>query len=157
MGRKFSYEVLVRATPKLAWEVFSNWRRWHTFSNVYGRIEWVKGDPWQVGSRMNIEILQPIRTVIDHVITHCEPGEKVGWIDHAMGIAIDQWVTFESKNGSGTRVKTVGEIVGADVTLSNGLTLERFVNDFTRHWYDAFAEVCNQLAPSPWPSAHQQR
>ena len=149
MGRKFSYEVLVSANPKLAWEVFSNWRRWHTFSNVYGRLEWVKGEPWQVGSRMNIEILHPVQMIIDHVITHCDPGEKVGWIDHAMGFAIDQWVSFEPKNGTGTLVKKTGEIVGEDVVLSNGVTLEKFIHDFTERWYNAYAEVCNQLAPIP--------
>ena len=147
MGRRFSHEVLIRATPKLAWEVFSNWKRWHTFSNVYGRIEWVKGEPWQVGSRMSIEILQPVRTVIDHVITHCDPAEKVGWIDSALGVAIDQWVTFERKNGSGTLVRVTGEIVGSELDLANGISLDKFVSDFTRQWFEAYAEVCNQLAP----------
>ena len=85
--------------------------------------------------------------LVDHVITYCEPAKKVGWIDHAMGVAIDQWVAFEPKNGSGTWIHVAGEIVGADLVLSNGVTLEKFVNDFTKHWYDAYAEVCNQLAP----------
>lgn len=147
VGRKFSYEILVKANAKLAWEVFSNWKRWHTFSNVYGTIEWAKGEPWQVGSRMSIEILQPVRTVIDHVITHCDPGEKVGWIDHAMGVVIDQWVVFEPKNGSGTLVRVAGEIVGNQLDLGNGISLDKFVNDFTQQWFNAYAEVCNQLAP----------
>ena len=147
MSRKFSYEVLVKASPKLAWEIFSNWRRWHTFSNVYGRLEWVKGEPWTIGSRLSIEILQPIHVTIDHVITHCDPGEKVGWIDHALGAAIDQWVVFESRNSSGTVVRITGEIVGANLVLADGLTLEQFVPEFTRQWYEAYREVCNQLAP----------
>lgn len=147
VSRKFSYEVLVKASPKLAWEIFSNWRRWHTFANVYGRLEWVKGEPWTVGSRLSIEILQPVHVIIDHVITHCDPAEKVGWIDHAMGVAIDQWVAFEPKNGSGTLVRVSGEIVGSELTFPNGTTLETYVNEFTRSWYEAYAEVCNQLAP----------
>jgi len=146
VSRKFSYEVFVKAKPSLAWEIFSNWRRWHTFSNVYGRLEWVKGEPWTVGSRLSIEIVQPFQATIDHVITHCEPGEKVGWIDHAMGVAIDQWVVFEPKNNAGTFVRTSGEIVGADLTLTNGVSLEKFITDFTRQWYEAYREVCNQLA-----------
>lgn len=147
MSRSFSYEVLVKASPKLAWEIFSNWRRWHTFANVYGRIEWVKGDPWTVGSRMNIEIVRPLHVVVDHVITHCDPAEKVGWIDNALGVAIDQWVEFEQKSGGGTMVRTAGEIVGSNIELSNGVKLDQFVADFTRQWYDAYRDVCNQLAP----------
>jgi hypothetical protein len=146
VSRKFSYEVLVRAKPKLAWEIFSNWRRWHTFANIYGRLEWVKGEPWSVGSRLSIEVVQPFHVIIDHVITHCDPGERVGWIDHAMGVAIDQWVIFQPKNGSGTLVRTHGEIVGADLMLTADLPLEKFVTDFTRQWYEAYRDVCNQLA-----------
>jgi Polyketide cyclase / dehydrase and lipid transport len=147
VNRSFSYEVLVKASPKLAWEIFSNWKRWHTFANVYGRLEWAQGEPWSVGSRLSIEILQPVRVTVDHVITHCDPAEKVGWIDHALGVAIDQWTTFEPKNGKGTLVRTAGEIVGADLVFPNGMTLDKFVPEFTRQWYDAYAEVCNQLAP----------
>ena len=147
VSRKFSYEVLVQASPKLAWEIFSNWRRWHTFSNVYGHLEWIKGEPWTVGSRLSIEIVHPVHVTIDHVITHCDPAEKVGWIDHALGVAIDQWVSFERKNGSGTVVRVAGEIVGADLVFANGVSLETFAKEFTRQWYDAFRDVCNQLAP----------
>ncbi|HVZ19218.1 MAG TPA: SRPBCC family protein [Terriglobales bacterium] len=146
MIRSFSYEVMVTASPKLAWEIYSNWRRWHTFSNVYGRIEWV-GEPWTVGSRMSIEIVHPISITVDHVITHCEPAESVGSIDHALGVAIDQWVVFEPRNGSGTVVRVTGEIVGANLVFPNGVPLEKFFPDFLRQWFEAYREVCNQLAP----------
>lgn len=147
MSRTFSHSVLVRANRQLAWEVFSNWRRWHTFANIYGKLEWTKGEPWTVGSRLSIEVVHPIQVTIDHVITHCDPAEKVGWIDHAQGVAIDQWVVFEPKNGSGTMVRVAGEIVGTEIIFPNGLSLDNFVTDFTRQWYEAYAEVCNQLAP----------
>jgi len=146
VSRRFSYEVMVKAGPKLAWEVFSDWRRWHTFSNVYGRLEWTKGQPWSVGSRLSIEVLRPVHTVIDHVITHCEPAERVGWIDHALGVTIEQWVVFEPRNGSGTLVHVTGDIVGSELDL-NGVPLHQFFRDFTREWYEAYREVCNQLAP----------
>jgi hypothetical protein len=145
--RSFSYQVKTTASAALAWEVFSNWRRWHTFASIYGKMEWTQGQPWQVGSRLSVEVVQPFHVVIDHVITYCDPGRKVGWIDHALGIAIDQWVEFEPHNGSGTHVRVTGEMVGAQLQLSNGLDVDRFVRDFTRQWYDAYREVCDQLTP----------
>ncbi|HUN88395.1 MAG TPA: SRPBCC family protein [Terriglobales bacterium] len=145
-ARRFSYEVIVKASPKLAWEIFSDWRRWHTFSNVYGRLEWTKGQPWTVGSRLSIEVLRPVQTTIDHVITHCDPAERVGWIDHAMGVTVEQWVSFEPRNESGTIVRATGEIVGSEPQLARTSLLE-FFQDFTRQWYEAYREVCNQLAP----------
>lgn len=146
VARRFSYEVMVKAGPQLAWEVFSDWRRWHTFSNVYGRLEWTTGQPWTVGSRLSIEVLRPVHTVIDHVITHCDPAERVGWIDHALGVTVEQWVSFEPKNESGTLVRASGEIVGSEPEL-NGSSLQQFFQEFTRDWYQAYREVCDQLAP----------
>jgi hypothetical protein len=143
--RRFAYEVLVQARPQLAWEIFSNTRRWHTFANVYGRLQWVKGEPWTVGSRLNIEILRPIHLTIDHVITHCDPAEKVGWIDHGLGISIDQWLTFQPLNGTGTRVRLTGEILGPELEITPGVPLDAYVREFTRNWYEAYREVCNQL------------
>ena len=33
----FEYAVTTKATPSLAWEVYTNWKMWHTFANIYGR------------------------------------------------------------------------------------------------------------------------
>ena len=98
---------------------------------------------------MGIEILRPIHLVIDHVITHCDPAEKIGWIDHGLGISIDQWLTFEPKNGTGTRLRITGEILGPELELIPGVALDVFVRDFTRKWFDAYREVCNQLGDIP--------
>ncbi|MGA9181390.1 MAG: hypothetical protein WB117_10560, partial [Candidatus Acidiferrales bacterium] len=107
----FQYSVTTRACKNVAWDVFTNWRRWNQFANIYGQLRWREGSPWEPGSCMEIEVLHPVNAVINHVITHCVPAQKVGWIDHAMGIVIGQWVTFERQNDNATRVHTWGEIV----------------------------------------------
>jgi len=145
--RTFKYEVVTRASSKLAWEVFSNWRRWHSFSNIYGSLIWTHGTPWSAGSRLQIEIVQPVHAFIDHVITFCEPAEKVGWIDNAFGVAIEQWVTFETLPSSETRVRLVAEIVGGESMEVAGKPAYEMVFDFTRGWYENFRTVCDQLAP----------
>jgi len=71
---------------KLAWEIFSDYRRWNEFSNIYGQLNWSEGRPWEAGSRLEIEVLEPVKTVVSHVITNCQPAHKVGWIDHSLGV-----------------------------------------------------------------------
>ena len=147
MNGKFKYEVVTRASSKLAWEVFSNWRRWHSFSNIYGSLTWKQGTPWSVGSRLLIEIVQPVHAFIDHVITFCEPEKRVGWIDNAFGVAIEQWVSFETLPSKDTRVTLVGEIVGGEsLQISERSSLEHVIQ-FTKTWYDNFKIVCDELAP----------
>src|SRR5262249_11974226 len=92
---RFQYSVITKASRERAWEIFSNWRRWKEFSDVYGELHWREGKPWEAGSRLEIEVVQPVKTVVSHVITNCQPARKVGWIDHSLGVVIAQWVNFD--------------------------------------------------------------
>jgi len=141
---RFQYSITTKASPKLAWKVFSNWRSWNQFANVYGDLRWREGKPWEAGSRMEIQLLHPVNVVIDHVITSCTPGERVGWIDHAIGVAMGQWLTFEETT-DGTRVRTWGDIVHSGVTIS-GRKVEHLITAFTEMWYENFRMACDRLA-----------
>src|SRR3981081_746906 len=90
------YTAFTKASPSLAWNLFCDYRFWPRFSNIYGDIRWTKGKPWTPGSRMKIEIVQPIKATVDHVITICNPPEQIAWIDHALGNTMEQWLTFEA-------------------------------------------------------------
>jgi hypothetical protein len=99
---------------------------------------------------MDIELLHPVKAVVEHVITSCTPGERVGWIDHAVGVALGQWVMFE-RGPKGTKVHTWGDIVHAGVTIG-GRKVEHLVTAFTEMWYENFRLVCDQLAEG-WADA----
>jgi hypothetical protein len=141
---RFQHSVVTMANPELAWEVFSNMRRWNSFANIYGRLEWREGAPWQPGSRLEIEILRPARTIIEHVITSCVPAKRLGWIDHALGVALAQWVHFDPHKSGGTRVHTWGDLVHSGVTIG-GRSAEQLVASFTETWYENFRRTCDRL------------
>ena len=140
---RFEYSVTTKASPALAWLVFSDTHRWNTFANVYGELRWRDGNPWEPGSRLQIELLRPVNAVVDHVITTCVPGKKVGWIDHAIGVAMAQWVTFEERQ-EGTCIHTWGEVIHSGISIG-GRTVEELIASFTRTWYEAFRLASNQL------------
>jgi hypothetical protein len=142
---RFTYGVTTKASPSRAWQIFSNWRRWNQFANIYGELRWREGHPWQPGSRMNIEVLHPVNVVIEHVITSCVPGRQVGWIDHALGVAMAQWVQFDDQGGKGTRVHTWGDIVHSRVTIA-GRSVEELISSFTETWYENFRRACDRMA-----------
>ena len=141
---RFEYTVHTKASPTLAWFVFADTYRWNSFANVYGELYWRDGIPWQPGSRLQIELLRPVNALVDHVITTCVPGKKVGWIDHAIGVAIAQWVTFDDRGLEGTRIHTWGEVVHSGITIG-GRSVEELLANFTRTWYEAFRLACNHL------------
>lgn len=81
---RFQYGVTTKASRNLAWQVFSDCRRWNEFANIYGEVNWRGGRPWEAGSRLEIEILQPVKTVVDHVITNASRLTKwVGSTTHS--------------------------------------------------------------------------
>ena len=142
---RFEYSVVTLASPQLAWEIFSDWTLWPQFSEHYDTIRWTKGDPWREGSRLSITSRLPIPVTLDHVIICCLPGEKVAWIDHALGTSLEQWVFFESQPGGGTLVRTWGEFTGL-MPLLAGRTIKEVLTDFTHNWYDRYAMACNRTA-----------
>ena len=141
---RFQYSVTTRASRARAWEIFSNWRRWNEFANIYGELHWREGSPWTAGSRLEIEVLQPVKTVVSHVITNCQPAHKVGWIDHSLGVVLAQWVSFEEAVCGGTRVHTWGDVVQSGVTIA-GQTAEHLITKFTETWYENFRSACDEM------------
>src|SRR5262249_6670103 len=107
--------VFTKAQCELAWKVFSNWKNWPSFSDIYSsEIQW-KGAPWIPGSRMHFEILQPVRAKVDRVITVCTPPRCVAWINHVNGYTMEQWLLFDPYVGGGTKISTWIEMTGAEI------------------------------------------
>lgn len=141
----FEYSVTTKATPQLAWRIFSNWSLWPQFSELYADIHWTKGEPWQEGSHLSITAAGPIEVTLDHVITRCVPAEQVAWIDHALGTTMEQWVLFKPQPGGGTRISTWAELTGM-MPLIAGRRIKDLLLDFTQTWYNRYAQECDQAA-----------
>jgi hypothetical protein len=148
---RFEYSVITKAPPQLAWEVFSDWKRWPQFSDAYSDIRWTKGEPWQEGSRLTIKATKPLPVTLDHVITMCVPARKVAWIDHALGTTMEQWVFFEPVPG-GTLVRTWAEFTGM-IPLLAGRKMKEVLLDFTGTWYNRYAAECDRMAAASATSA----
>jgi hypothetical protein len=148
---RFEYSVTTMASPEVAWLVFSDWKRWPQFSELYQDIRWTKGEPWQEGSRLSIKASAPIGVTLDHVITLCVPAKKVAWIDHALGTTMEQWVFFDPVPG-GTLVRTWAEFTGI-IPLVVGRRMKEVLLEFTRTWYNRYAAECNRVAGASAVSA----
>ncbi len=140
---RVEYSTLTRADRELAWEVFSDWRLWPRFSDIYQNLRWV-GTPWEVGSRLRIDITEPLPATVDHVIIACCPGESVGWIDHVFGNSMEQWVLFET-TPHGTEIHTWADVTGCMPVIA-GRKAGDLLREFFRGWYTRFAAECDRRA-----------
>ena len=141
---RVEYSAFTRADRALAWKLFSDFRRWRRFSDHYGEIRWLSGRPWTAGSRLQISLVRPVRTTVDHVITLCSPPDYVAWIDHALGNTMEQWVVFQPELEGGTRVHTWAEVVGP-TTRVGGRPVREVVKSFIELWYSRFCRECDRL------------
>jgi Polyketide cyclase / dehydrase and lipid transport len=140
---RVEYSVTSKAAVDVCWAVYIDWQNWPLFHPVYGKLEWTHGKPWERGSRLSIEITSPIRFDVEHVIIKFVPKQRIAWLDHSGFITIEQWASFTAVEGGGTRIDTWADIVGPP-TFKGLVTLPLF-KQFTKKWYNQFAEFCDRL------------
>jgi hypothetical protein len=141
----FEYTITTKASPQLAWKLYSDCKMWPNFADIYGDVKWSEGRPWEVGSRLEIEVVRPVKTVIDHLIISCEPQRELGWIDRALGVTMGQWVEFEALPSGGTRVTTWGDVAPA-ATMIAGRPVGHLVDVFIETWYENFRTACDEFS-----------
>ncbi len=107
----------------------------------------MQGRPWEVGSRMQIEIHKPVPAVIDHLIICCEPERELGWIDRGLGLTMSQWVKFTRLPSGGTEVHTWGDLTSPEAIVGVKTSAE-LLDVFTRTWYENYRMVCDSIANS---------
>ena len=144
---RVEYSVLTSADCKLAWKIFSDTSLWSRFSDLYGAIRW-QGPAWTPGSRLRIDIGEPINATVDRVITICMSPHNVAWINHVRGYTMEQWVSLDPTAGGGTRISTWIEVTGAGVSRDRELDLQE-LKSVVCTWFDNFSLECDRAAPDP--------
>jgi hypothetical protein len=140
---RVEHVVFTRANPRVAWKVFSDWKLWPSFSDIYRSIEW-QGVPWETGSRLRIEIHKPLQATVDRVITVCMPPHCVAWINHVRGYTMEHWVRFDPYHGGGTRVSTWVEVTGAELQEKACKTPE-LIKGLMVNWFENFVDECDRV------------
>lgn len=141
---RVEYVVFTKADPELAWRVFSDVDSWPKFCPLYRDIRWV-GAPWTVGSRLHLEIREPVNAIVDRALTVCMPPHHISWISHVRGYTMEQWVSLDPSPGGGTRVSTWIEVTGASISRDRELDLQE-LKAVVSTWFDNFSLECDRVA-----------
>jgi hypothetical protein len=144
---RVEYVVFTKADPELAWRIFSNVDSWPKFCPLYRNIRW-QGAPWTVGSRLHLELQEPVSAIVDRALTVCMPPHHISWISHVRGYTMEQWVSLDPTAGGGTRISTWIEVTGAGVSRDRELDLQE-LKSVVCTWFDNFSLECDRAAPDP--------
>ena len=107
---RVEYSVSARAAPEELWAAFCDLGRLLS-RGIYSEATWTEGEPWRTGSRLRYVVVQPVETTVAAVVTQIEPPLKVGLLNHALGVTVQQMVVFTRLKDS-TRVDLVMDAVG---------------------------------------------
>ncbi|PYX94405.1 MAG: hypothetical protein DMG67_01630 [Acidobacteria bacterium] len=145
LPQRIEFTVHTSADPKLCWEVFIDWEKWNSFlPGIYKKIEWTKGEPWALGSRVHMEMLQPVEFNTECVIIGSSPPNKIGWIHHEMQNMVEQWISFLPDGERGSNISIWLEINGRTLQIL-GRDVVEVVREFKQEWYRRLAQRCDEL------------
>jgi hypothetical protein len=148
--QSFSFHVVVNCPLETVFAVYTDIERWR-HRNLFGEIRWVKGNPWEEGSRLRIETTVPLRTTVDQVVQHFIPNQKVSYLSHVLGLTCETRITFIKVSEQQTAISVAMELVGK-VTRSLGFALEPMIFKATKGFFDEFCKDCEATAQKGPPS-----
>ena len=149
MAGRVEYAVLIECPRALVWETLTDWRNWPNWERIrglYGNVYWKEGQPWVVGSRFVFEHrikVGPLPFTFDAamLITGMTPLEQIAWINHGVGVTVQQTTDLAEAQDGGTMVSTSAEFLGKVFQQSpvpyNAVEILR---GFIVNFYDALAE-----------------
>jgi hypothetical protein len=142
-----SFEIRVAINRPVA-AVFAVYTQADTFRwcSYVRTARWERGRPWEVESRLQIEIDGPVRTV-DQVLMHFQPDRRVDFISHFGGITLQTGVTFQALSENETEIKVQLEFIGVFSRIA-GFAVETAIERSTRLFFEDLKQACERTSPS---------
>jgi hypothetical protein len=138
------FSVFTHAECDRAWKIYCDWKQWRRFSDIYGEVmEW-RGEPWQPGSRLRLEIIKPFPITLESQMIVCMPPRCMAWLTQADDYRVEHWVLFYPYNGGGTRISTWAEFSG-ELSLPGGFDARQALQEILVNWFAGFCRYCNRI------------
>lgn len=112
MSMRLEYATVANCKPEHIWQAFQHVESWPSWSSVIANTHWIEGQPWQPGSKFQMQILQPIPVTFRPEIIECNAPGYVHWIGKTTALNAEQWFSFAEQPDGTTDMKTWQEFSG---------------------------------------------
>lgn len=144
---RLEYQTIANCNPDQVWQVFADLNRWSQWNPVIGQSYWISGEPWKLGSKFFMEILQPRRMTFKPVINEISAPNRVAWTGKSPGFKGTHWHEFIEQPDGTTLIKTWEEFSGFG-TLFLGISMRRQLLDMYAVWINALGREAEMIANS---------
>jgi len=138
--QSFDFQIALNCPLDTVFSIYVDVDRWCN-RNLFGEIRWVRGKPWEEGSRLRIETLKPIRAHVDQVVQHFTPSESVSYLSHVFGITCETRVIFTRVTESQTAINVVMNLVGTP-SRTLGFALAPAITKATMGFFEELRREC---------------
>jgi hypothetical protein len=140
----FEFEVAIECRLELVFAIYIDLARWRNRS-IFGDIRWVKGTPWEEGSRLLVETRVPFHNKVDQVVLHCTANDSVSYLSHALGITTETRITFRRISEGQTVIWVRLQMVGK-VSRALGFAIEPVILKTTKQYFEDLRRDCEAAA-----------
>jgi hypothetical protein len=144
---RLEYQTVAKCRPEHVWQVFADVDRWSQWNPVIGNSGWISGEPWKLGSKFFMEILQPRRMSFKPTITDISAPNHVVWTGTAPGFKGTHGHEFTGQGDGTTLVKTWEEFSGWATWFFTAGMRQRLLKMYAA-WLDSLSREAEKLARS---------
>jgi hypothetical protein len=142
--QSFEFEVAIACRLDLVFAIYTDLEHWRNRS-IFGDIRWVKGTPWEEGSRLLVETRVPFNNKIDQVVLHCTPNDSVSYLSHVLGITTETRIAFRRVSDEQTVIRVRMQMVG-NLSRALGFAIEPVILKTTKQYFDDLRRDCEAAA-----------
>jgi hypothetical protein len=142
---RVDYQITARCRPEHVWKVFADIERWAQWNPVIEKAHWISGEPWKLGSKFFMEIVQPRRVKFQPIINEISAPHRVAWTGTAPGFKGTHWHEFTAQADGTTLVKTWEDFSGF-ATLFIGPGMKKKLINMYATWLNSLASEAEKIA-----------
>lgn len=142
--QSFAFEIVVCSPLELVFAIYTDIDRWRNRS-IFADIRWVKGVPWEEGSRLLVETRVPFHSKVDQVVQEFVAQDRISFLSHALGITTETRITFRRIAQDRTLIRVAMEMVGT-VSRALGFAIEPVILKTTKHYFEDLRQECEAAA-----------
>jgi hypothetical protein len=146
---RVEYSVSVPVSVDVAFHAFKDLNRL-LYRGIYLEASFVEGKPWEVGSRLRYVVIKPVSATIFAVVISLSPPRAISLLNHALGITVEQHVTFGPDLQGGTRVRVTMDAVGSSTELPES-AIQEAIAFLAQDALDTVAALCIKRPNSSVP------
>ena len=137
--RHFDYSLDVPCSAADAYDRITSSDAWQG-SEVYGKIQWVEGEPWLPGSVREVETLLPFRMQHKETVLAARPGEALEIRTQAVGgITNHTHIRFAPAAAGGASITYSIDVEGPAFMPGS------LIDDFVHRFMDAYLPELKRL------------